>query len=82
LRVEGTIRHQVAGDPWEYSITLAIHDEEGEEITRQVVGVGALKPTEQRTFTLAVEVLTPLPAGVTEAQSVDPKEHLPTGAGS
>ena len=31
----------------------------GEEISRQVVGVGALRPTEARTFTLAVEVATP-----------------------
>lgn len=81
LRVEGTIRHQVAGEPWEYSITLAIQDEEGEEITRQVVGVGALKPTEQRTFTLAVEVLTPVPAEAAGAHPADPKERLPTGAG-
>jgi hypothetical protein len=31
----------------------------GEEISRQVVGVGALRETQSRTFTLSVEVLTP-----------------------
>ena len=62
LRVEGTIRHPVAGEAWEYSVLLAIHNDKGEEIARQVVGVGALKPAEQRTFTLAVEVLTPVAA--------------------
>ena len=60
LRVEGTIRHPAAGESWEYSVTLSIHDEEGEELTRQVVGVGAFKPSEGRTFTLEVEVLTPV----------------------
>jgi hypothetical protein len=42
---------------------LSIRNERGEEITRQVVGVGALQPAELRTFTLAVEVFTP--AGAT-----------------
>jgi hypothetical protein len=56
LRVEGTIRHPAVGEPWEYSVVLSIRNDRGEEVTRQVVGVGALQPAEQRTFVLAVEV--------------------------
>jgi len=56
LRVEGTIRHPPTGDPWEYSIVLAVRNGRGEEISRQVVGVGALLPAEQRTFALSLEV--------------------------
>ena len=59
LRVEGTIRHPPTGEAWEYSVMLSIRNDRGEEITRQVVGVGALHPAEQRTFTLAVEMFTP-----------------------
>ncbi len=59
LRVEGTIRHPDGGEAWEYSVMLSIRNERGEEITRQVVGVGALGPKEERTFTLAVEVFNP-----------------------
>jgi hypothetical protein len=59
LRVEGTIRHPPVGEAWEYSVMLSIRNDRGEEITRQVVGVGALHPSEQRTFTLAVEMFTP-----------------------
>jgi len=59
LRVEGTIRHPEAEEPWEYSVMLSIKNDRGEEITRQVIGVGALHSAEQRTFTLAVEVFTP-----------------------
>lgn len=59
LSVEGTLRHPVDGDPWEYSVVLAIRDEKGEEIAREVLGVGALKPEEERTFALTVEVLAP-----------------------
>ncbi len=56
LHVEGTIRHPSGGGAWEYSMLLTIRNERGEEVARQVVGVGALQPDEERTFTLAVEV--------------------------
>ena len=59
LNVEGTLRHSERGGDWEYSVVLSIRNERGEEISRQVVGVGALRPTEARTFTLSVEVATP-----------------------
>lgn len=56
LRVDGVLRHPVNGDAWEYSVVLAIRNARGEELSRQVVGVGALQPEEERTFSLAVEV--------------------------
>lgn len=59
LQVEATIRHPADGGAWEYSIVLTIRNDRGEEIGRQVVGVGALHPDEQRTFSLAVEVFAP-----------------------
>lgn len=59
LKVEGTIHHTEGGDPWEYSMILSIRNEKGEEVARQLVGVGALSAKERRTFTLSVEVFTP-----------------------
>ena len=59
LRVEGTVEHPERGGDWEYSVVLSIRNERGEELSRQVVGVGALRAGEARTFTLAVDVLTP-----------------------
>lgn len=59
LKVEGTIKHPGIGEAWEYSVVVSIRNERGEEVSRQVVGVGALKGTEHRTFSLAVEVFTP-----------------------
>lgn len=56
LRVEGTIQQPRSGGTAEYSVVLSIRNERGEEVTRQVVGVGALRPDEQRTFTLSVEL--------------------------
>jgi hypothetical protein len=59
LRVEGTIRHPPSGGTWEYSIVLAVRNERGEELTRQVVGVGALAPSDVRSFSLSVELFAP-----------------------
>ena len=56
LRVEGTVRHPSDGDAWEYSMVLSIRNDRDEEIDRKIVGVGAMKPGEARTFTLTVEI--------------------------
>lgn len=57
LRVEGSIRHPADSGAWEYCVVLSIRNDRGDEIKREVVGVGAMQPNEQRTFTLAVEVM-------------------------
>ena len=59
LCIEGTISHPSVGEPWEYSVMVSVHNDRGEEIARQVVGVGALHAEERRTFRLAVEVAAP-----------------------
>lgn len=56
LRVEGSIRNPADSDVWEYSMVLAIRNERGDEVARRIVGVGAMQPDEQRSFTLTVEV--------------------------
>ncbi|HTD11569.1 MAG TPA: hypothetical protein VK676_05815 [Steroidobacteraceae bacterium] len=59
LRVEGMIQHPSREETWEYFVVIAVRNDRGEEVTRQVVGVGALQGTEKRTFTLSVEVMPP-----------------------
>ena len=59
LRVEGSIRHPNAGEAWEYAVMVSITNDRGVELSRQIVGVGAMKPGEQRKFTVAVEVFGP-----------------------
>ena len=59
LTVEGTVQHPETGTAWEYSVVVTIRNDRGEELARQVVGVGALQPAEARSFTLDVEVFTP-----------------------
>jgi len=60
LRVEGTFRHpEESASAWEYSVVVSIRNDRGEELDRQVVGVGALQPNEGRTVTLSVEVFAP-----------------------
>ena len=55
LKVDGSIRNPSEG-AWEYSMVLTIRNERGEEIARKLVGVGAMQPDEQRSFTLSVEM--------------------------
>ena len=59
LSVDGTIRHPGNEASWEYSVLIEVHDDQGEMVTRRVVGVGGLRPGESRKFTLRVEVLVP-----------------------
>ena len=59
LRVEGVIQHPSREETWEYFVVIAVRNDRGEEVTRQVVAVGALHGTEKRTFTLSVEVMPP-----------------------
>ena len=59
LYVEGSIKHPSGGDGWEYAVVVTVKNDRGEEITRQVVAVGAIPPGEQRHFAFAVEVFAP-----------------------
>jgi hypothetical protein len=75
LRVEGVIRHPPLEEPWEYFVVIAIRNDRGEEVARQVVNVGALQSTEKRTFALSVEML---PA---QAPPVSNTPKQPVGGG-
>ena len=57
LRVEGVIRHPPLEDAWEYFVVISIRNDRGEEVTRQVVSVGALQGAEKRTFSLSVDTM-------------------------
>ena len=76
LRVEGIIRHPPNEQPLEYFVIIAIRNDRGEEVTRQVVNVGALQAAEKRTFTMSVEVLPP------SAPIPPQKQNSSTGAGT
>ena len=58
LRIEGCIRHPAGGEPWEYTVVVSIWNDRGEEIARKLIGVGAMNPDEQRSFTLSVEAVS------------------------
>lgn len=56
LKVEGAIRQPTDGNACEYSMLLTIRNERGEEVARHLVGVGAMRAGEERTFSLTVEM--------------------------
>jgi hypothetical protein len=57
LRIEGSIRHPPGGEPWEYTVVVTIRNDRGEETARKLIGVGALNPNEQHTFTVSIEAV-------------------------
>ena len=54
LKVEGTLEGPEDGG-CEYTMVMSIRNERGEEINRQLVGVGALFAGESRSFSVVVE---------------------------
>ena len=54
LNVDGSIAHKVTSEPCEYFVVLDIRDERGEQLSRQVIGVGVLQPGEQRRLNVSV----------------------------
>jgi hypothetical protein len=81
LRVEGVIAHPAtATTPWEYFVVISVRNERGEEVTRQVVNVGALQNAEKRTFTLSVDVMPPQPAVVPNKPGMPGNVRVPASA--
>lgn len=72
LRIEGTIRQPFPEKACEYSLLVEVRNDRGEEITRQVVAVGNLSPSEVRTFTVWVEVYIPDPMRSEESLAPSP----------
>ena len=62
LAVEGSLHSDRPGEAVEYTMVLVIRNERGEEVNRQVVGVGALEGSQSRTFSVTVETNV-VPAG-------------------
>jgi hypothetical protein len=56
LHIEGSFRNPADNTDWEYSLIVTIRNERGQEIARKLIGVGALNPNEQRSFSLSVEM--------------------------
>lgn len=81
LRVEGVISHPTtAAEPWEYFVVISVRNERGEEVTRHVVNVGALRNAEKRTFALSVDVM-PVQPVVVPNKPVVPPPHAPAPRG-
>ena len=59
LRVEATVRQPAGGKGCEYSLVVTVRNDRGEELTRQVIAVGGIKPAEARIFTVWVEAHAP-----------------------
>jgi hypothetical protein len=59
LRLEATLRQPEDGPGCEYCLVVTVTNDRGEELTRQVISVGTLKPAEARVFSVWVEAYMP-----------------------
>jgi hypothetical protein len=57
LSFDGTIAHTQASEPCEYCVVLDVRNERGEQLARQVVGVGVLQSGEIRRLNMSVEMM-------------------------
>jgi hypothetical protein len=57
LSVDGTIAHTQSSEPCEYCVVLDVRNDRGEQLARQVVGVGVLQSGEVRRLNVSVEMM-------------------------
>lgn len=55
FRVEGTVRAPTGPEPWEYDVVVALYDEKGAEVAREVVHVGALRGPSSRRCVVSID---------------------------
>jgi len=79
LSVDGSIAHQVTTEPCEYFVVLDIRNERGEQLTRQVIGVGVLQPGELRRLNVSVG-MRPVRAQVAVKAQAPLSSSTPSGA--
>jgi hypothetical protein len=84
LSVDGTIAHTQTSEPCEYCVVLDVRNDRGEQLARQVVGVGVLQSGEVRRLNVSVEMMpvrAHQPAAKTQApKPVSAPAMLPAGS--
>lgn len=78
LSVDGTIAHTKASEPCEYCVVLDVRDDRGEQLTRQVVGVGVLQSGELRRLNVTVEMLPVRTAAASKSQAAGKPTATPS----
>jgi hypothetical protein len=80
LSVDGTIAHTQTSEPCEYCVVLEVRNDRGEQLARQVVGVGVLQRGEVRRLNVSVEMMpvrAHQPAVKTQAPLIKPLASPP-----
>lgn len=66
FRIEGVVRPPDATDAWEYDVVVALYDEKGVELAREVVHVGALRAPASRKCVVSIDAYPSLAPAVPE----------------
>lgn len=55
FRIEGVVRPPDSAEPWEYDVVVALYDDKGAELAREVVHVGALRAPASRRCVVSID---------------------------
>lgn len=80
FRVEGTVRAPEATDALEYDVVVALYDEKGAEIARQVVNVGVLKPGASRRCVVSISAYPAAALIVDKVRPTPMAQRLPSSS--
>lgn len=72
FRIEGVVRPPEAAEPCEYDVVVALYDEKGVELAREVVHVGALRAPASRKCVVSIDAYPSAAAAATETSRVLP----------
>jgi hypothetical protein len=66
FRIEGVVRPPDASEPCEYDVVVALYDEKGVELAREVVHVGALRAPASRKCVVSIDAYPSIASPVPE----------------
>lgn len=72
FRIEGVVRPPDATDAWEYDVVVALYDDKGVELAREVVHVGALRAPASRKCVVSIDAYAAAAAAPAESPRVLP----------
>ncbi len=80
FKVEGTVHPPSGPDAWEYDVVVALYDEKGAEVAREVVHVGALRPGAARRCVVSIDAYPVAGASLDSRPGLPQSPKLPPRA--
>lgn len=77
FRIEGTVQAPAGPGAWEYDVVVALYDEKGVEVGREVVHVGALRAPASRRCVVTIDAYPTATAAAEPSRPASLSQKLP-----